>query len=93
MKENENYPWDNLPEDDRNYTQKEVGRGITVLGATAHIYEMNETYEIHLHYKSEIPDKNNMEDRVKKTVDYLSEEGYLENKKKVNVICMLFKQS
>ena len=91
MKKKRKYPWDNPQEEDRNYL-RQSHNGITILGATAHIYEINETYEIHLHYRGEIPDKKNMESRVKKTVDYLSEEGYLENKKKVNVICMSFKQ-
>ena len=66
-----------------------VTQGIIVNDLKINIYEMKKEYEVHVMFKN----KDNIEERLDKTIDYLAEEGYFDKKKKVKVIGMAFKGS
>ena len=70
-------------------TRKEVKvtQGIVVNDLKINIYEMKKEYEVHVIFKK----KENIEERLDGTIDYLAEEGYFDKKKKVKVIGMAFK--
>ena len=63
-----------------------VTQGIVVNDLKISIYEMKKEYEVHAMFK----DKENIEERLDKVMDYLSEEGYFDEEKKVKVIGMVF---
>ena len=64
-------------------------QGIIVNDLKINIYEMKKEYEVHIIFKN----KENIEERLDKTIDYLAEEGYFDKKKKVKVIGMAFRGS
>ena len=64
-----------------------VTQGIVVNDLKINIYEMKKEYEVHVMFKN----KDNIEKRMDGTMDYLSEEGYFDKRKKVKVIGMAFK--
>ena len=64
-----------------------VTQGIVVNDLKINIYEMKKEYEVHVMFKN----KDNIEQRMDGTIDYLAEEGYFDKKKKVKVIGMAFK--
>ena len=66
-----------------------VTQGITVNDLKISIYEMKKEYEVHVIFKK----KENIEERLDGTIDYLAEEGYFDKKKKVKVIGMAFKSN
>lgn len=66
-----------------------VTQGIIVNDFKINIYEMKKEYEVHVIFKN----KENIERKMDKTIDYLAEEGYFDGKKKVKVIGMAFKGS
>ena len=66
-----------------------VTQGIIVNDLKISIYEMKKEYEVHVMFKN----KENIEQRMDGTIDYLAEEGYFDKKKKVKVIGMAFKGS
>ena len=66
-----------------------VTQGIIVNDLKINIYEMKKEYEVHVMFKN----KENIEQRMDGTIDYLAEEGYFDKKKKVKVIGMAFKGS
>ena len=63
-----------------------VTQGIIVNDLKINIYEMKKEYEVHVMFKN----KDNIEQRMDGTIDYLAEEGYFDKKKKVKVIGMVF---
>ena len=58
-----------------------VTQGIIVNDLKINIYEMKKEYEVHVIFKN----KENIEKKMDKTIDYLAEEGYFDGKKKVKV--------
>ena len=66
-----------------------ITHGIIVNDLKINIYELKKEYEVHIIFKN----KENIEERLDKTIDYLAEEGYFDKKKKVKVIGMAFRGS
>ena len=66
-----------------------VTQGIIVNDLKINIYEMKKEYEVHVIFRN----KENIEERLDKTIDYLAEEGYFDKKKKIKVIGMAFNGS
>ena len=64
-------------------------QGIIVNDLKINIYEMKKEYEVHVIFRN----KENIEERLDKTVNYLADEGYFDKEKKVKVIGMAFKGS
>ena len=66
-----------------------ITHGIIVNDLKINIYEMKKEYEVHVIFRN----KENIEERLDKTIDYLAEEGYFDKEKKVKVIGMAFRGS
>ena len=73
----------------KNRKGVKVSQGIIVNDLKINIYELKKEYEVHIIFKN----KENIEERLDKTIDYLAEEGYFDKKKKVKVIGMAFRGS
>jgi|TARA_Y100000296_G_scaffold17196_1_gene20245 hypothetical protein len=67
-----------------------VTHGIIVNDLKINIYEMKRQYEVHVIFDCRDGDLA-FEEKLDGTMDYLAEEGYFDNKKKVKVIGMTIK--
>lgn len=69
-----------------------VTQGILVNDLKINIYEMKKLYEVHVIFDCRDEDLA-FEEKLDGTMDYLAEEGYFDNKKKVKVIGMTIKRN
>ena len=66
-----------------------VTHGIIVNDFKVNIYELKKEYEVHVIIKH----KENFDERLDGTINYLADEGYFDKKKKIKVIGMAFNGS
>ena len=69
-----------------------VIHGIVVNGLKINIYEMKRQYEVHVIFDCKGGDLA-FEEKLDGTMNYLQEEGYFDNKKRVKVIGMTMKDN
>jgi len=66
-----------------------VTKGVIVNDLKINIYELKKEYEVHVVFKN----KENIDRKMDKTIDYLGVEGYFDKGKKVKAIAMIIKEN